>query len=243
MVAGDRPQALASMKAYLGRLKWIVRGIGIVASVVGVMILFSAIFGFLYGIPFIGRVAEAGAFLFALAIGIPLALTTIGVAYLFANPLVLIGIGAVVAGVLYFLRRRSAEVKTGLQDQLNQRYGHTVEDSELKEIEFNELAQFALADGKVDESESKMLRQWAKKHRWSDNKYESMLAKAKAGLADSMADSTADERLSNLIRLALADGSVSFYELKTIRAAAKNAGYDEATIRELTDRVRASATG
>jgi len=63
LVAGDRPQALFSMKAYLGRLKWIVRGIGTVASVVGVMILFSSIFGFLYGIPVIGRVAEAGAVL------------------------------------------------------------------------------------------------------------------------------------------------------------------------------------
>ena len=243
LVAGDREQALSTMKAYFGRLKWIVRVAGTVASVVGILILFSSIFGFLYGIPLIGRVAEAGAFLFALVIGIPLAILTIAVAYLFANPLVLLGIGAVVAAVLFVLRARSKKVQTGLKDQLNQRYGHTVEDSELKEIEFVELAQFALADGKIDENESKFLHQWAKKHRWSDHKYETMLAKAKAELPASVADTTSDDRLSNLIRLALADGEVSLYELKTIRSAAKNAGYDEAAIRDLTDQVRASATG
>ena len=243
LVAGDRPQALATTKSYYGRLKWIVRGIGTVVSVFGVMFLFSSIFGFLYGMGVIGQLAEMGAILFSLVIGVSLAGITIAVAYLFANPLVLIGIGAVVAIVLYALRGRSKAVKTGLKNQLNERYGHTVEDSELKEIEFIEFAQFALADGKIDESESKTLQKWAKKHRWSDHKYETMLAKAKADLDNSVASTTPDDRLSNLIRLALADGKVSLYELKTIRAAAKDAGYDDATIRELTEKVRASATG
>ena len=182
LVAGDRPQALSTMKEYFGRLKWIVRGVGTAASVFGVMILFSSIFGFLYAVPIIGRVAEGGSILFALAIGIPLAIITMTVAYFFANPLLLLGIGFAIAVVLYLLRRRSNSVKTGLKDQLNQRYGHTVEDSELKEIEFIELAQFALADGKINDSEAKILSQWAKKHRWSDDKYETMLAKAKAEL-------------------------------------------------------------
>jgi len=243
LVAGDRAVALASMKAYLGKLKWIVRGIGTAACVVGIMILFSSIFKFLYGIPFIGRVAEAGAFLFALAIGIPLAIITILAAYLFANPLALVGIGVFVGGVLYMLRRRSKAVKTGLKDQLDQRYGHTLENSELKEIEFIELAQFALADADFTDDESRFLQRWAKKHKWSDSKYETMLARAKAELAAAGPNETPDDRLSNLIRLALADGEVSRYELKTIRKAAKNAGYDDATIRELTDRVRASALG
>lgn len=243
LVAGDRTQALASMKAYLGQLKWIVRGIGTVACVVGMLILFSSVFRFLYGIPVIGWIAESGSVLFALAIGIPLAVTTILVAYLFANPFVLLGIGLLIAAVLYFFRRRANTVKDGLKDQLNQRYGHELQDAELKEIEFVELAQFALADGNFDEDESKFLQGWAKKHGWPDDKYRTMLEKAKSELAASGVGDSPDDRLSNLIRLALADGKVSFYELKTIRSAAKQAGYDDATIRELTDRVRESAAG
>lgn len=242
LVAGDRPQALATMKAYLGQIKWIVRGIGTTACVVGMLVLFGSVFGFLYGIPVIGWIAESGAFLFSLAIGIPLAVTTILVAYLFANPFVLLGLGLMVAATLYFFRRRANTVKDGLKDQLHQRYGHEVKDAELKEIEFVELAQFALADGNFDDDEAKFLRKWAKKHGWTDKKYSMMIERAKSKLAASGVGDNPDDRLSNLIRLALADGEVSFYELKTIRTAAKHAGYDDDTIRELTSRVRESAT-
>jgi len=51
-----------------------------------------------------------------------------------------------------------------------------------------------------------------------------------------------DERLLNLIRLALADGSVTQYEIRSIRRAARSLGHNEKAMRKLIDRVRQSAT-
>ncbi|MCA9201484.1 MAG: hypothetical protein KDA59_00465, partial [Planctomycetales bacterium] len=51
-------------------------------------------------------------------------------------------------------------------------------------------------------------------------------------------ETTNDQHLLNLIRLALADGNVSPYELRSIRKTARRLGYDDSKIAEMMRGVR-----
>ena len=92
LVAGERDVALRTMKRHIQRLKWIIRGIGTVVVVFGFIFLFASIVRFLYAIPFLGRIAETGAFLLALAIGIPTSLSSIALGFVSGNPILLLAI-------------------------------------------------------------------------------------------------------------------------------------------------------
>lgn len=238
LVAGDRPIALATMKAYLGRLKWIVRGIASSTVVLGLLILFSTIVGWLYHIPVIGRVVEAGAFIAALAIGIPLVIITMSAAYLIAHPIILLGIVLLGAATVAWIRWRGTRSQAALQDELAIQFGHDLTADETKELEFMELAQLAMSDGDWKPEEQAFLKQWARKHRWREDKVERLLSEARLRQQDVGNETTNDQHLLNLIRLALADGNVSPYELRSIRKTARRLGYDDSKIAEMMRGVR-----
>ena len=238
IVAGNRDVALATMKAHIGRLKWIIRGIGTVFVVAGFFILFATILGVLFHIPILGRIAESGSFLLALAIGLPLAVITIIGSYLVAHPLLFAAIIAAIGAGIFFLRRRGKSSQLAMKANVDQQYGHVLQVDEVKELEFLELAQLALSDAKYGDKEQNFLREWARKHRWEDATYDRLMAKAMQLRDTSGMGHSSDEHLMNLIRLALADGSVSRHEITSIRKTAKHLGYDNATIRELVNRVR-----
>ena len=241
LVAGDRPTALASIKAYLNMIKWIIRGIGTACVVIGLLILFATIFSWLYVIPVIGPLAEMGSFVLAILIGLPIAIFTICASYLIAHPILL---GLIIGGMIvaiYFLRRRGNTAQTEIKSQIDQHYGHEIQPLELKDLEFIELAKMAIADGMIAPSEHEFLNQWAKKHRWEDGKRDELIQKALESQNEE-SDFSSDEHLMNLIRLALADGQLSRYEIKSIRRAATSLGYDEPTVMELINRVRYSVS-
>ena len=241
IVAGDRDTALATMKSHIARIKWIVRGIGTAATVAGFFILFATIVGFLFHIPFIGRIAESGSFLLALALGLPLAFLVIVSSYLIAHPLILAVIVALVAGGIYFIRARGKASQEVMQLQIQEQFADELEVFSLKELEFLELAQLAMSDAKFGDEERAFLKEWGRKHGWSESKFEEMVDKAGQRRGAEQSEVSNDQHLMNLIRIALADGSLSQYEIKTIRATAENLGYDNATIREMMRRVRESA--
>ncbi|MEL7500306.1 MAG: TMEM43 family protein [Planctomycetota bacterium] len=242
LVAGDRTTALATMKAYIGRLKWIIRGIGTAAVVLGMFIMFASMFGFLFHIPIIGRIAESGSFLLALAIGLPLAIVTMVASYFVAHPMILVAIIAIIIAALYLMRRRAKKTQDAVQSDLYQRYGHTLQPLEVKELEFVELAKLAMSDAQLGSDEEKFLREWASNHKWDDAKFDQMLQRAKdEEHADGASEVSNDEHLMNLIRLALADGMVSAFEIRAIRTTARRVGYDDKTIDDLTNQVREMA--
>lgn len=241
IVAGDRTTALATMKAHIGRLKWIVRGIASVVVIVGLLLLFSTFVSFLFPIPIIGRIAETGVFLLSLAIGIPLILITMTISYLVAHPLILVLILGGAAGSFYWLRRRGKNSQQAIKNQLDQEYGHILPLDEVKELEFIELARLAARDGEIKDAEKKFLKAWAKQHRWDQSKFETMLSKANRNSSEPDTGLSEDDHLTNLVRLSLADGNVTSYELKAIRRMANQLGYDNKTVSDLMNRVRQSA--
>jgi hypothetical protein len=87
---------------------WLLRLLGVILSVIGVRIAFTAVTGFTDAIPFLGTMLGWGATLGAVVIGIPLALLTIAVAWVIVRPLVGILMLVVVIGLfvlaIYFLR-------------------------------------------------------------------------------------------------------------------------------------------
>ncbi|QDS90456.1 Dna-J like membrane chaperone protein [Rosistilla ulvae] len=238
IVAGDRPTALASMKSHIQRLKWIVRGIGTAAVVIGMMILCSTFVGFLFHIPVIGSIAETGTFLISLLIGLPLALLTIASGYLASHPFILAAIAIGIVAIIYWIRQRGQASQQILKQDLDQQYGHQLGYEEMKDLEFLELAQLAFSDAKLDAGEAKVLSQWARKQGWDKAKCDAMIKRAKENRATEAAAESNDDHLQNLIRLAMADGSLSNYEIRTIRKVSKQIGYDDQTIREMIDRVR-----
>ena len=241
LVAGDRGTALAAMKAYIGRLKWLVRGIASAAVVIGLLIFFSTATGALLHIPVLGALAQAGSVLLALMIGIPLALFTMALSYLLANPLLLFAMVATLGGVTWFWRNRAKRSRQAVQQQLHTQYGHALNDDELKRQEFFELVQMALYDGELRAGEAKFLRQWSKKHGWSESLHNKLLSEGKQ-LKRNVNDQVADEvHLTNLVRLALADNQVSRYEIKTIRTVGRTLGYDDRKIRKVIEKVQQTA--
>jgi len=157
-------------------------------------------------------------------------------AYLIANPIVLAIIVLAVVAVFFKLRQRGRSSQAAMKNQLDKEYGRVLKDSELQELEFIQLAQLASSESGISEDEEKFLRQWARKHRWPDPKFEQLLAKAQAQSESANGDTisqTGEEHLLTLVRLALADGSMSQYEMKSIRRAAKKSGFDDSKIRDL----------
>ena len=243
IVAGERERSLATMKAYLNRLKWIVRIAGAGCVVLGFVFLFGSIARFLFPIPLIGPLAERGAFVMALCVGIPVAFMAVLVSYLLSHPFLLAGIVAAIAGLIFWLRRKGEGRKKVIRQQLESDLGHVIKDEEFEDLEFRELAYLAYSDSDVDEKEESFLFQWGKKHGWTTEKCQQVIHEvvAQRSLIPEQ-QRTTESHLNNLIRLAMADGDVTVYEMHTIRTAARKAGYDDTKISALMNQVRQNAS-
>ncbi len=228
------------MKRYIAKVKWTLRGLGTLGLVGGLLLFFSTIFGFLIAIPIIGPTAETDSFLLALVIGLPIALLTIVSSYLIAHPIVLVLLGGCVIAGIFYLRNRGRNTQHQIRPSLDQQFGRSLNPDGMKDLEFIELAQLALQDNQVIDQEDALLRQWADKHRWSNEKTEQMIQRAQSEATHSTAEHSSDQHLSPLIKIALADGKLTRYEIKTIRSVAQRIGHDTATISQLIDQVRRS---
>jgi len=238
VAAGDRKTALATIKGYLSRLKWSVRGIASAAVVVGVWLFFSTFVGWLYHLPVIGRVAEFGTFVAAMAIGLVLASVTMVTGYLIAHPLILVSIVCFIAIAVVWIRARGSQSQSRLRNDLSAQFGHELSGAELKELEFIELAQLVISDGKAVVNEVKVLKQFAHNQGWDQAKFADLLNQAKRSRQDHQNSVSNDQHLFLLIKIALADGNVSPQELRFIRKTASMLGYSNAKVRDLIHRVR-----
>lgn len=241
IVAGQREAALATMKAYLSRLKWIVRGISTGVTVIGFLFLFGSVARFLFPLPIIGPLAERGAWLLAFLIGIPVAMAAIAISFLASHPLWLAGGITGIALVIYLLRRRGEQTKIALHKGLEQDFGRAIKNEDFEDLEFRELVYLAQSDGEVGEEETAFLSRWGKKHGWTQSESQKRIDDALAQrLTEPDTDASTEPHLRNLIRLSMADGNLTAFEMHTIRTAARKAGYDSSAITELMQEVRRS---
>ena len=239
LVAGERDTALASMKSYLSFIKWSIRGAGSTAVVIGFWILFGSIFSFLFHWPIIGRIAETGTFLLALVLGVPLAILTICASYLFAHPILLVLLVLGIGALVYFLRQRGQKTQQAVAKQVTSQFGAQLKNFSLKELEFIELAKMARVDGAVAQNELQFLYGWGKKHGWDQGRCDELMAQS--GSASDQDAVSNEEHLKNLVRLALADGKLTRYEIQSIRTAAKKFGYDDKTVDQWMNQIRQMA--
>lgn len=236
IVAGERRTALATMRSYLGRLKWAVRLFGTLAIIIGLRVFFARIFNFLLHIPIIGSLVHSGLWALALIIGLPLALGTILISYVIAHPIIAFVL-VCLAISLYFILAQRAELKqTIFKNGLDNRFGARLDKYDLKELEFIELAKLAFSDSVLSSQEEEFLRDWANKHNWSTEKFDKMLKEAQEYQSQNNSGSS-DEHLENLIHIALADGTVTPFELDSIRGVARRSGYDEESIQRIIQEV------
>lgn len=245
LVAGDRDTALATTKQYLSQLKWIIRGIGTVLTFFGFLFFFGTIAKVLYRVPVIGWVAEKGAFLLALVVGISLSILTIVCGYLFGHLFLLFGILAVLGAFLFLalrVRKQNRETSKQFHQALEVELCRELNFDDIKEMEFAQLAHLALSDSKMTDDEMKFLYKWGKQNGWSTQKVDELLQEVKNARSIPDSEQTTDEHLNQLIKLALADGQLSSFEMQTIRLAAKKAGFDRKTVAELMDHVQQSAS-
>ncbi len=238
IVAGDREVAIATMKSHIGRLKWMVRGVGTAAVVLGFLLFMSTIVGFLFHIPVLGSIAHTGVFALSLIIGIPLALITIIAGYLASQPVVLLLILGVVAAAILYVANRGATSQASFKGNLEREFGRQLNDSDLTELEFIQLALLAQADSIIGTGEEKMLRQWAKKHRWDEAKYNQMMKRAMDGVTPGSGKHVNEGHLETLMRLALADGTLSSHEVTAIKHISRRAGYSNNDLNAMIRRLR-----
>ena len=244
LVAGNRETALGTMKSHIRRLKWIVRGCGTTAVVAGFLFLFGSMVRFLYQIPVIGWLAEKGVIILSLLLGIPLAILTILIAYLVGNPVMLLGLVAIVIGVLFYLasaRSKAKATQQAVRMGLNQKHGRELDLKDIKTLEFIELVHLAQRDSKIESTERDFLYRWGKKNGWKKDKCDQMIQQAAEARKAPEFNESSDSHLKNLIELALADGVVSPYEMRAIRHTATKVGYDRSTTDNLLQVVQKSA--
>jgi hypothetical protein len=243
LVAGDRAMALKSMKRHLNRLKWMVRGIGTAIVCCGFACFFSVFARLFFNVPFVGDLAEKGAILMGIVLGIPVALLTIASAYLIAHPLILITFLFLVVGLIYKVRNQQVAQQVVIKSKVDKQFATTLSDLEMKEKQFIELVQIARSDADLATSETKFLYQWGKKHKWCREKCDDLIAKATSHRSAGVENQTTEEHLLQLITLILADGSVTAHEMQSVRYVAAKAGYDRAGIQKIIDHVsKLSAT-
>ncbi|MEM6279327.1 MAG: TMEM43 family protein, partial [Verrucomicrobiota bacterium] len=238
LVAGDREKALATMRFHIKRLKWIIRGIGTLVIVFGLLFLFASLLRFLYSLPLLGRIAEAGSFLLALVIGLPLATTTILLGFIAGNPLLLIPIVILLAAgiwILFRFSKRQRKAGEAIKQQLDDTYGHSLESEEMKELKYREMAGMLASPGnEFGPKQEAALNQFAAKSGIDAEKQVSLKQEVQA---DSHAGETTESHLQNLIRLAVADDKLTPKEVRSIREAATLAGYDRAQFRTLISEI------
>ncbi len=242
LVAGERDVALASIKRHLFQLKWTIRIGGTIAVVLGLLCIFGSIAKFLFRIPIIGSVAQWGAFVLAVAIGIPLSLLAIAGSFLVSNPLILLALFLLAGGIIGYLvwkRGQQRFTQRSLRAGLEQELGEEVDEDRIKQLEFMELARLAQSDGQLDDTEVDYLSAWSKKQGWDQETYSRLIEEARASQREE--PSPTKVHLQNLVRVALADGNLRAYEVRTIRLAAQRVGYSNREVNELMDRVSESA--
>lgn len=223
LAAGEREQALKAMKASLARLKWIVRVVGTLGTIVAYLILFSGLFSILLHIPFVNRIAEFGIMVASLILGLLTSFMTILTSYMINHPLVLVGILGVVIGIVLYSLNRRKQARASAHEALVREFGHEPSSRELAERQFTGMARVALADNQLDDKENKFLRIWAVKRGLSGDDVDRLLAFAKLETAEAKVGSEKD--LTLLIQLALADQDLSPFELKKLYQAGQQLGY------------------
>jgi uncharacterized tellurite resistance protein B-like protein len=169
--------------------------------------------------------------------------TTIIAGYLSSHPVILLVFLVVVAAGILFVVKRGSTSQASFRERLEHRYGRQLSNSDLTELEFIELALLAHVDSAIGSAEEKMLRRWAKKHRWDDAKYNQLMKRAKLLEASGAGGQhVSKEHLENLIGLALADGSLNSHEVTAIKHISQRAGYSNSDLNTMIRRLR-SETG
>ena len=88
------------------RLTWILRGVGCLLLLIGFLCLAAPLTTLFAVVPFLGDLVGAGASLVAITFAVPLALLTIGIAWIAHRPLIGGGLVLAAVAVLALLRRR-----------------------------------------------------------------------------------------------------------------------------------------
>jgi hypothetical protein len=88
------------------RLTWILRAAGFASLLIGLICLAQPMAAFLAVVPFLGSLAETGAFLLALTVSVPLTLIVVAVAWIAHRPL--LGGGLLAGALLAFVALHSA---------------------------------------------------------------------------------------------------------------------------------------
>lgn len=232
VVAGNREIALATMKAHIKRLKMIVRFVGTAVNTFGWLILFGTFTRFLIHIPIIGNLLQRGVLLLGILFGTVVSILTITAAFVTSKPLILLLIAIAAVVPIALLRRNAKRSQLRTRAQLEGELGHSLSADEIKEQEFTELVGIAHADGSMDFTEKSYLTNWGRNHGWNETKTDQLIASARNQTGG------ADKHVYRLIQLMLADGEIDERELRTLRKAAKDAGFSQADLQPMIARAR-----
>lgn len=242
LVAGDRATAVDSIAADQARLTFYVRIGGTVAAVLGVHLLLAKVFGLLLMLPFVGSLVERALFIVSALIGGTLSAFTIAVGYSVANPLVPIGLCAAVAAAFYWLRQRSRGHEADAREQVETQYKSQLAHNSLAEIEFIELARLAALDSEIGDGERTMLMGWGRERGWAPERCEALIAKAADSDGGFLPRDSTPMMVANLVRIALADGTLSPREFDRIKAIAHRAGIEDRLVNALIRQTQSSMT-
>jgi hypothetical protein len=107
------PQMFTSAEESNAVLTWVLRVVGFVVMLVGLLFMTKPLSVFADVVPFLGSIVETGTFLVSLLVALPLSLVTMAVAWLFYRPLLAVGLlvvaGGAITAVVMLTRRHKQE--------------------------------------------------------------------------------------------------------------------------------------
>ena len=119
LVNGEREPALQTMKSHFTRLKWIVRGGGTAAIIIGIYMFFRFFVNLLYRIPLLGDVISAGVFLISLVLGLTIAIIVMTFSILIHHPFMVTLPLVLIIGIIVMVKRQTGKSKANVEQALN----------------------------------------------------------------------------------------------------------------------------
>ena len=245
VVNGDRDAALRTLKRDIRRLRWTVRGGGILGCIVGIFLALEPLIHLVMGIPLLGRLVHGGVLIVSIVLGLLLSLATITVAWLVHHPGIAILAVSVVLGLgvwlLAWRKRASANASVVLNRLENAQFSVSPGSRETlinrPEHVFQHLVKIAVSDGQFDKTENAFLANWARERHFPDKRIESLFDDAKTDRGIHPVEATRED-LYYLISLSLADGHLCTSELKRLQRFACDLDIDDKELGSLIGVVR-----
>jgi len=216
LVNGPRLVALEKIRSYFKMLKWLIRGLGMLALFFGFCFCLEKFLHVLIDLPVLGSIVSFGVWGASLVLAFLVGGSTMVLSMIYNNPQITIPIIAGVVLMTFALFRSQKKTKAGAREFLES----SGFEGKRGELSFLTLVKLALMEDGLSAKENRFLVAWGKKQGLSEETMTQLFHQGRENMSPLPLQLTTDD-LYLLTSLAMIDGHLSSKELKHLNSAAR----------------------